>query len=99
MAGEDTLTRLVRLETAVDLKFKELDRALVLARELSSKDREIATEVLNRRLEGMNEFRAQMNKQEASYATKQEIRAVERLVWIGIGLLVALQFLAKWIKF
>lgn len=99
MSDEDTLVRLVKLETAVKLKFEEMDKALILARELACRDKENATEVLDRRLESMNEFRAQMNKQEATYATRNELRAVERLVYIGIGIILAFEVLIRFVKF
>jgi hypothetical protein len=89
---DDTLSRLVRLETAVELKFEELEKALILARELAKNDRETATNVLNHRLEGMNEFQKRMDKLEGTFATKTELRGVERLVYVGVGIVLAVQF-------
>ena len=97
VTSDDIQSRLARLETRTDLKFAEMEKALVLARDLAERDREVATTTLNNRLESMNEFRAQINKAEATYATKDavdaRIKEIERLVYIGVGLLLALQFL------
>ena len=57
-----TLERLVRLEEHVSVRFKALDKALDLARE-----------GVDYRLKGMNEFRAQLEKQTDTFATSAEI--------------------------
>jgi len=96
VSTDNTQARLVRLETKLQLKFDELEKALILARQLIEKDKEIATINLNNRLESMNEFRSQMNKAESTYATKDlvetRISELERLVYIGVGLVLAIQF-------
>lgn len=96
VSQRDTLSRLVRLETKVCLKFEELDKALVLARESTAKELDRASTAMNTRLEGMNEFREQMNKQEATYAKKEtvnkELDDIKKLLYMGIGIVIALQF-------
>jgi hypothetical protein len=99
----DELTeRLARLETKVCLKFDEMDKALVLSRE-----------IMERRLAGMNEFQKRMDRLEGSFATrdnmqilenlvnekvsKSEFQIVQRAVWIGIGAVVVLQIALRFV--
>jgi hypothetical protein len=77
----------------------DLDQSITLAREQIRREKENATAALDIRLESMNEFRAQMNKAEAAYATKTELRAVERLVYIGVGIILTFEILTRFLKF
>lgn len=58
---------------------------------------------MEKRLEGMNEFRSQLKDQAGRFVTREEmdqrftstnarIEALQRIVWIGIGISLALQF-------
>ncbi len=102
ISNRDTLSRLVRLETKVCLKFEELEKALVLARETVSAEMNKATSALNSRLEGMNEFRRQMDKQEGTYAKKEavdrELDSIKRLLYIGVGLMLAVGIILRFVK-
>ncbi len=64
----------------IESKIIEQERALIIAREQ-----------LNIRLEGMNEFRRQIDKAEGLYATKKELDAISRMVYMGLGGLLILQ--------
>lgn len=98
--NKDILTRLVRLETTVSLKFEEMDKALVLARELAKTNRENTNAALDHRLEGMNQFQKRIDKLEGTFATKDALGKIERLVYVGVGIVIAIQFfihfLGKW---
>jgi CHASE3 domain sensor protein len=104
ISQKDTLSRLVRLETKVCLKFEEMEKAIVLAREQIERDKELAKNDLDRRLASMNEFQKRMDKLEGTFATKDyvndtiasinlRINSVEKLVFIGVGILISLQFI------
>ena len=102
ISNRDTLSRLVRLETKVCLKFEEMEKALVIAREAVGKEMEKATASLNTRLEGMNEFRRQIDKAEGTFAKKEtvekELDAIKRLLYIGLGAVAAIEALLRFIK-
>ena len=48
VSNKDTLTRLVKLETKIQLKFEEVEKALVLAREQIERDKVFAREQIER---------------------------------------------------
>ena len=120
MTDDDTrdyLARLVRLETKVCLKFEEMEKATVLAREQIEMQRTIAKNDLDVRLEGMNQFRQQINRMEGSLVTKDSltnelksvreytngetrtlgarIDSLSKLVYMGLGIVIALQLVFK----
>lgn len=93
----NTLERLAKLETHVVLKFKELDTATILARELAEKERDRTKRELDYRLSGMNEFQKRMDKLEGTFATREMLQQVEKIVYIGIGIVIALQFAIRFL--
>ena len=97
ISGRDTLERLVRLEMEVQLRFREIEKAIELAKDNEDSRRIDAKLSNDARLESMNEFRQQMNRAEGTYATKVEHSALERLVYIGIGILMAVQALIDFV--
>lgn len=95
MTDESTLERLVRLETKTCLKFKELEKALVIAKE-----------AMDYRLRHLNEFQSRMDKLESTFATDTELKSLRelledkllvlsRLVWIGFGVIVTAEFFLR----
>ena len=75
------------LKKRIDLQFKSNAKALKLSRKL-----------MNKRLDGMNEIRAQLDRQVATFVSKdelkltqQEIKSLSRLVYIGLGVWILLQ--------
>ena len=91
--NKNTIDRLARLETCVNLKFVELDKALTLARDLARDERENTKVELDRRLEGMNQFQKRMDRLEGTFATQKELQALSKIIYIGIGIVLAIQFL------
>jgi len=93
---DDLNNRLTKLETYVNLKFQEHERALVLARESLARERETTALALTGKLETMNQFREQINKTEATYAKKDAVEerfsALERLIYTGVGFVLSIQF-------
>lgn len=80
-----------------ELKFKAMDKALKLARKL-----------MDSRLEGMNEFRAQLNEQVKTFVSvekyegaqknlNQKIDSLSKLVYIGLGVWIVLQVVLSFI--
>lgn len=114
---EDIEVKLARLETKVDLKFEEMEKAIVLAREQIEMQRALAKNDLDIRLEGMNQFRQQINRMEGSLVTKDQlanelksvreyangevrtlgarIDSLSKLVYMGLGIVIALQVVFK----
>lgn len=66
--------------------FEEKFRASQIALDLASSQ-------MDKRLEGMNEFQKRMDRLEGTFATKAELKGLEKLVYVGIGILVAVQFI------
>ena len=97
-SSQDTLSRLVRLETKVHLKFEEIDKAIVLARDMAEKEKMSTKADLDYRLAGMNEFRETLRDQAGTFATKEAVSRLERLVSIGIGVVMAVQFILMFLK-
>ena len=113
ISERETLERLVRLETKAEAKFDSLDKALVLARELIEREKSQAKADLDHRLEGMNQFQKRMDRLEGTFATKDEISLLQKVVgtfatkdeltalwriaWIGIGVMLTLQIVFKFI--
>ena len=78
----DTLERLVRLEASTYVKFVEIEKAINLARE-----------GIDYRLNGMNEFQKRMDKLEGTFATKDNVHVLSKLVYVGLGIVLAVQLL------
>jgi len=75
------------LKKHIDLQFKSNAKALKLSRKL-----------MNKRLDGMNEIREQLDRQITTFVnkdelklTQQEIKSLSRLVYIGLGVWLLLQ--------
>ncbi len=76
----------VSLQEYIDIRIKSIERQIEdLSRftaqhfELSERANEKAKEVMEIRLEGMNEFRSQIDKERTSYATKEMVEREVRL--------------------
>ena len=113
------LERLVKLETTVDLGFKSMDNALVLARTTAESDRNRVKSELDHRLTGINEFQHRIDRLEATYVTltyldakltnlnetiralsisfNTQLKSISRIVYIGVGIAIALQFFFTYI--
>ena len=70
------------------------------------KNTDTARQSMEKRLEGMNEFRQQLKDQNATFITKEDydskqqilntkIEALEKIVYIGLGLCLALEIALK----
>ena len=94
----EILSRLVRLETKVCLKFEEWDKNIILARQNTEKERKEAKEALDVRLASMNEFQRRMDRLEGTFATKEALARVEKLVYIGFGIVIALEMVLRVLK-
>jgi hypothetical protein len=114
-SGPVTRAELLALKELITLRFDALDRE----ERLRNDSLELARSEMNRRLEGMNEFRAQMNRAEQTYLTRGEwtlanqavevkltaatnsaegrFRSLEKLVYIGVGLAIAISTIASFL--
>lgn len=110
---KELLERIVRLETSDAVRVEEKKEALVLARTLLSKELELTRNQVAEKLEGHNQWQRRWDKNEAVFATKVDmldkitvvddkfairIRNLERLVFIGVGIAVAVQFFFGYIR-
>jgi restriction endonuclease len=75
--------RLVRIEE----KIKGMDRELALHVKSLKEATSVARSELERRLEGMNEFREQLNSQAATFMSRQEIGALFEKVELKTNIL------------
>ena len=100
---------LISLKEYFDTKFAELEKQLALRDRLTEKALVKADETLNLRLEGMNEFRAELTKQAQTFVKENEFRLhiekletkigiLTKIVYIGIGILLVLQVLWRYVS-
>lgn len=134
--------RLTRIETEVRLGFREMDKALVLARNTAEKDKTLAKDENDKHFETLNQNKERMDRLELTFASKDdlsreirsvntallsevrvignamltmegnfgknienlkdsfrtEMRNLSRLVYIGLGIAIAIQFFFKYVK-
>ncbi len=90
--------RLARVEERCLVTHRKDDQALHLARELLSKDVAYARDVIDRRLEGMNQFQKRMDRLENTFATKDQLDTIRKFVYIGLGGVLALELVLRFIK-
>jgi hypothetical protein len=99
----------ISLKEYFDTKFDELEKQLALRDELTAKALIKADETLNLRLEGMNEFRAELTKQAQTFVNQAEfnlhvekletkIGILTKIVYIGVGILFVLQLMWKYLS-
>lgn len=93
MSEHNIIARIVRLETATGLKFKEIEKATTLARDQIEKDKTLQRTQLDHRLEGMNEFQRRMDKLEGTFATSKDLEGIKKMMWIGVGIAISFQFI------
>jgi hypothetical protein len=91
-----------------DGKFEELEKRIDLMNTANKTALEVADRELERRLEGMNEFRAQLTRQASQFLTQDvhkkdmelitgKVESNTKLLYIGLGILAALQFVFKFV--
>jgi hypothetical protein len=75
------------LKKYIDLRFKDLNKSIKIAKKL-----------MNSRLNGMNHIHKQLVKQNITFVTKpelqlrdQKIEMLQRLVFIGFGICIAVE--------
>jgi hypothetical protein len=65
------------LKELINVKFEELDKRLNLRDEATHKALTLATGIMDKRLDGMNEFREQLSTQAASFVTKEYLEQIK----------------------
>lgn len=99
----------INIKHFLDIKFEELEKRLDMRDELNDKALTKAETTLSLRLESMNEFREQLKTQAATFITREEINSLQRvtdekinyltkILYIGIGVLTALQMILRFLK-
>ena len=94
------------LETKLDAEVKRLDEVSKLTNGAVAQATTIANSAMDKRLEGMNEFRQQMTDQTKTFITKEEyaarhdalekrISGLEKVVWGAVGAMVFVEAVSK----
>lgn len=91
ISDRETLERLVRLESIVQLKFDEMAKALILAQIANDKISSEAKRVVDERLEGLNQHRERLIRMEGTFATKEELAVALKYIYIAMGILIAVE--------
>jgi len=55
-----------------------------------------AEEKMDLRMEAMNEWRAQNKDERGMFATKQEVAFLTKMVYTGVGIIVAVEFFLRY---
>lgn len=119
ISQKELFERLIKIETAFNLKCIENEKALVLARELIARESCHFAEQLDVKLHNMNNFQHRIDKLTGTLVTKEElekevkivreqtdgkfsinagrINDLSRLLYIGIGLVLALEMALKYL--
>lgn len=95
---EYTLTLVAGLKDYTEARIQGIEKAI-----------NVANISMTARLEGMNEFREQLKDQASKFVTREEvdksiqglgkdIKALEKIVYIGVGASLAIQFVFKFLK-
>jgi len=113
ISDRELLERMVVLETESKEREQANKEALILAREILSGELELARQQMADKIESHNQWQKRWDRNEGVLATKQEvtdklqvledkhvirIRAIERLVYIGVGLAIAISYVMRYVK-
>jgi hypothetical protein len=79
-------TRFIDIQTIVNTHFAAFQLAV-----------DKSEEGMTKRLEGMNEFRAQLKDQAAQFITRGEFAAIQKMVYVGLGAVLALEVLLRFL--
>jgi hypothetical protein len=79
---------------AVDAALVAQEKAVSAAMEAANKATSKAERAANDRFEAVNEFRQTLTDQASTFVTNAEFKAVQRLVWVGLGLTLAIPTMA-----
>ena len=82
----------VNLRTYIERIMDEREKRISDRFESSKEALDLARQQIDYRLKGMNEFQKRMDRLESTFATKGQLASVARLVYIGVGLVLAFQF-------
>ncbi len=89
LTEKETLERIVRLETKVDDHKEYEEKALILAREILSKESALTRLEVDNKLEVHNQWQRRFDKLESKLALKDEVdkdfKRIDRLIWLAIG--------------
>lgn len=96
--ADKTIWTIESLKEFEDEKVKQLEEKIDLQFSLNQTALDKAESRMNMRLESLNEWRGQLKDERNTFATKEEVRLLTRLVYIGTGILIALEFLLRYYK-
>lgn len=85
------------LKVLHDQRIDHLDEKVELQFKLNQLAVNKAESKMDIRLDGFNEWRQQNKDERSIYATKQEVMSLSRLVYIGFGIILAVEALLKFI--
>jgi hypothetical protein len=73
-------TKLAAVERLLCFKVEALERSVTARLDALDRATQLATSTMDKRLEGMNEFRAQLKDQAGTFLSRQELEAFKALV-------------------
>lgn len=93
-------------ENINSIRINELDKRMNLQLQSQEKTTELASNELKARLHAMNEFREQLKEQNSTFITREsyelnmrvieaKIETLQKMVYIGIGIVLVLEVLLK----
>jgi hypothetical protein len=80
----DTMGNEVTLKEYFDSQIKNIEKSI-----------ETAYRSMEKRLDGMNEFREALKDQSRQFVSRQEFETLQKLVWVGVGIVLAVEFLLR----
>ena len=105
LTGTD-LERLIKLEVETRLGFENMDKALILARDMSKDERIYFREHLDSKLLDLNGLQRKMAVMEGTFVTGKDLELLEgrmdqkispltKFVYVGLGAVAALELILK----
>lgn len=106
---KEVVERLARLETKVHLKFAELDKSINLAAAVAREEKINTREQIAEHFRVVNNFQSRIDALTASFKTRdsceesknridEKVSANTKLIYTGVGILMALQIVFHFYK-
>lgn len=77
----------------LDEKINHLDEKFTLQFKLNQLAIDKAEDKMEQKMHGVNEWRAQNKDERSMFATKEQVEGLIKLVYVGLGIVLAMQFI------
>jgi hypothetical protein len=95
------ILRIDLVKSSLDFGFAAMEKALILARDAATDEKRSAECTLNAHLEKLNQHSTKMERLESTFATKEgvakEFKFVNKVLYIGLGIFIAVEFFFKYL--